>query len=572
MPYKVNPFTGQLDYYEDADAGGGGTPGAVVITHVANYSDLPTADTASLDTVYVADAAQGTSWLPGSLGGTYYPAGAYYSNGVSWIYYSGAYQATLSEVNTGTNTDKFVTPSTFTNATKWSTKFNVPTGTTSEYLRGDGSIATFPTKLNSSVLEQDVKLGENISIGHAVYTYSANGTNIIVKKASNDTESTSSKTLGLLKTSGVLNDQRVVITEGLISGLDTSTATVGDAVWLGTAGDLIYGISNKPVAPAHLVYLGVVTRVNNSNGEIFVKVQNGFEIDELHDVSVTGRADNYVLGYVSSTGLHMFKSIITWLGFTPENIINKSTSVTTDSSSDTKYPSVKSVYDWSTGLFVQKNSTIVSATKTKITYDSKGLVTGGLDATTADIADSTNKRYVTDAQLVVVGNTSGTNTGDETTSTIKTKLGITTLSGSNTGDQDLSGLQPLDSDLTAIAALTTTSYGRDLLTQANASSVRTYIGAGTGNGDALTSGKLSQFASTTSAELAGVISDETGSDKVVFSNAPTLVNPIVGTQTQGDNSTKAASTAYVDTAVASVSGGTFNYGLSYAMNTQNYLI
>ena len=34
----------------------------------------------------------------------------------------------------------------------------------------------------------------------------------------------------------------------------------------------------------------------------------------------------------------------------------------------------------------------------------------------------------------------GTNTGDETISTIKTKLGITTLSGSNTGDQDLSNL------------------------------------------------------------------------------------------------------------------------------------
>lgn len=40
-----------------------------------------------------------------------------------------------------------------------------------------------------------------------------------------------------------------------------------------------------------------------------------------------------------------------------------------------------------------------------------------------------------------LANTSGTNTGDETSSTIKTKLGITTLSGANTGDQDLSGKQ-----------------------------------------------------------------------------------------------------------------------------------
>ena len=63
---------------------------------------------------------------------------------------------------------------------------------------------------------------------------------------------------------------------------------------------------------------------------------------------------------------------------------------------------------------VDENAAITGATKTKITYDAKGLVTSGADATTADIADSLDKRYVTDAQLVVIGNTSGTNTGDQT--------------------------------------------------------------------------------------------------------------------------------------------------------------
>jgi hypothetical protein len=64
---------------------------------------------------------------------------------------------------------------------------------------------------------------------------------------------------------------------------------------------------------------------------------------------------------------------------------------------------------------VDENAAITGATKTKITYDAKGLVTAGADATTADIADSTDKRYVTDAQLTVIGNTSGTNTGDNAT-------------------------------------------------------------------------------------------------------------------------------------------------------------
>jgi len=60
------------------------------------------------------------------------------------------------------------------------------------------------------------------------------------------------------------------------------------------------------------------------------------------------------------------------------------------------------------------NTPITWATKTKITYDADGLVTAWADATTADISDSTDKRYVTDAQLTVIGNTSGTNTWDQT--------------------------------------------------------------------------------------------------------------------------------------------------------------
>ena len=61
---------------------------------------------------------------------------------------------------------------------------------------------------------------------------------------------------------------------------------------------------------------------------------------------------------------------------------------------------------------VTANDAITSATKTKVTYDAKGLITGGTDATTADIADSSDKRYCTDAQKTVISNTSGTNTGD----------------------------------------------------------------------------------------------------------------------------------------------------------------
>jgi hypothetical protein len=84
---------------------------------------------------------------------------------------------------------------------------------------------------------------------------------------------------------------------------------------------------------------------------------------------------------------------------------------------------------------VDENAAITGATKTKITFDAKGLVTSGADATTADIADSLDKRYVTDAQSTVIGNTSGTNTGDNATNSQYSGLAAskqdTLVSGTN---------------------------------------------------------------------------------------------------------------------------------------------
>ena len=54
-------------------------------------------------------------------------------------------------------------------------------------------------------------------------------------------------------------------------------------------------------------------------------------------------------------------------------------------------------------------------------------------------------------------------------------------------------------------------------------------GDGGGSGDAKTANPLSQFAATTSAQLAGVISNETGSGLLVFGTSPTLITPALGT-------------------------------------------
>jgi len=157
----------------------------------------------------------------------------------------------------------------------------------------------------TSTLKHIVKAGLSINKGQAVYVSSADGTNMIVSKASNVSESTSSKTMGLLETTLSTNGQGYVITEGLLAGLNTNSANVGDPVWLGVNGDLIYGLANKPYAPAHLVFVGIVTRKNTNNGEIFVKPQNGFELEELHDVDLISNTpqNNDVLTYDSASSL-----------------------------------------------------------------------------------------------------------------------------------------------------------------------------------------------------------------------------------------------------------------------------
>lgn len=163
----------------------------------------------------------------------------------------------------------------------------------------------------TSVLKHTVKASVALTKGQAVYVSGASGTNMLVSKASNTSEATSSKTLGLIAQDLAINGQGFVITEGLLSGLNTSTATIGDPVWLGVDGALIYGLASKPYAPAHLVFIGIVTRVSSTVGEIFVKVQNGFELKEIHDVDLitTAPTDGQVLTYEASSGLWKNKTI-----------------------------------------------------------------------------------------------------------------------------------------------------------------------------------------------------------------------------------------------------------------------
>jgi hypothetical protein len=165
-------------------------------------------------------------------------------------------------------------------------------------------IGTAPNTLLAYVTNADTVA---IVKGQPVYAFGGQGDRLTVKRASNLADSTSAQTVGLvLSTSIGVNQKGLIILNGQLDGLGGLKPSAGwadgDAVYLGATPGSITNI--KPHAPNHLVYLGFVTTASNgSAGRMYVRVQNGYELDEIHDVKITSVANNDVLKYNSSNQL-----------------------------------------------------------------------------------------------------------------------------------------------------------------------------------------------------------------------------------------------------------------------------
>lgn len=142
-----------------------------------------------------------------------------------------------------------------------------------------------------------------ITKGQVVYAHQASGNKMSVKLAKADTDGTSAKTIGMVyDTSIAAGGEGYIIIQGVIEGLNTAAYNAGDTLYL--SGTTFGGVTNvKQYAPTHLVYVGIVERANAGNGQIYVRCQNGYELDELHDVSAQTPIDGDTLIYNSSNGL-----------------------------------------------------------------------------------------------------------------------------------------------------------------------------------------------------------------------------------------------------------------------------
>lgn len=144
---------------------GGGSSQIIV---VQNFSALPDPTTVA-GKFYWASETEGTKWLPGSLGGTFYNSGLYYSNGISWEYQETPHNATLSQVNVGTNTTTFVTPFTFTNASKWDTKENILTaGTNITIDRTNPAAPIISATSGANEVKYHLKTGDDFTIEECI--------------------------------------------------------------------------------------------------------------------------------------------------------------------------------------------------------------------------------------------------------------------------------------------------------------------------------------------------------------------------------------------------------------------
>lgn len=171
----------------------------------------------------------------------------------------------------------------------------------------------------------EIKNAESFTItkGQAVYLYQATGNKASVKLAINTGDPTSAKTLGLVYSDSITpGGTGIVITQGVITGVDTKDYLEGDTLYLAnTAGNWT---ATKPYAPNHLVYLGVVERANQGQGQIYVRPQNGYELHEIHDVNIdhnVALANAHVIVY--NSGLSIWENRpISYLGIATESYVN----------------------------------------------------------------------------------------------------------------------------------------------------------------------------------------------------------------------------------------------------------
>ena len=172
----------------------------------------------------------------------------------------------------------------------------------------------------------------------AVRVSGAQGNRLKVDLAQANIDANSAETLGLVTETINNNAEGFITTSGLVRNIDT-TGTLQGETW--ADGDMLYlsgttagRITNiKPQAPTHTVIMGYVVRAHQTQGQIYVKVDNGYELDELHNVKITSVANKNTLVYDSATSVWKNRNIFGTQGYVPyydDTLLMKNSPIFTD--------------------------------------------------------------------------------------------------------------------------------------------------------------------------------------------------------------------------------------------------
>jgi len=200
--------------------------------------------------------------------------------------------------------------------------------------------------VNLQIGQEEVALcyngtGSTLTEGQIVRIIGTQGQRPSIALATAATEAGSSKTFGAVTETILDGTEGYVATFGIVGNLDTSTFAEGDALWLSASAGKFTNV--MPVQPYHGVFIGYCLKSAPSSGRIFVKIQNGYELNELHNVLITSLNDKEILSYSQSASLWINKNLATAItevdgvgsgidadmfhGFEPSFFVNTSSAV-----------------------------------------------------------------------------------------------------------------------------------------------------------------------------------------------------------------------------------------------------
>lgn len=197
------------------------------------------------------------------------------------------------------------------------TRWNDSIGSSETILKGGSVVLKNGVDLVARVVN---KVTPNTTLTKAAYQVvrisGAQGQRLAVNLAQANNDNNSADTLGIVTETIATNQEGFIMTVGQLEGINTTGSLQGET-W--ADGDVLYlspttagRITNiKPAgATGHIVILGYVEYAHAVNGKIYVKIMNGWELDELHNVFIDTPLNNQALTYETSTELWKNRTII----------------------------------------------------------------------------------------------------------------------------------------------------------------------------------------------------------------------------------------------------------------------